>query len=90
MISQFNFSLVLPDILANKTLGENALPGQLSFQSYVSKPFASAPCLGDLVLLFLFISFAYDLLFVYFITRDFSPDFALSFRSVQSQMDVSK
>ena len=68
MISKFNFNLVLPDIVANKTLGESDLPGKLFFQSYVSKPFASTSCLGDLVLLFF--SFAYDLLFVYIITRN--------------------
>ena len=68
VIIQFNFNLVLPDIVANKTLGESDLPGKLFFQSYVSKPFASTSCLGDLVLLFF--SFAYDLFFVYVITRD--------------------
>ena len=68
VISQFIFNLVLPDIVANKTLGESDLPGKLFFQSYVSKPFASTSCLGDLVLLFF--SFAYDLFFVYIITRD--------------------
>ena len=51
-IGQFNFSLALPDIVANKTLGESALPGKFFFQSNVSKPFASTPCLGDLVFLF--------------------------------------
>ena len=53
-ISQFNFSLALPDIVANKTLGESALPGKFFYQSYVSKPFASTPCLGDLTLFFFF------------------------------------
>ena len=68
-ISQFNFNLVLLDIAAlNKTLGETALLGKFFVQSYVSKPFASTPCLGDLV--FLFFNFAYDLLFVYVITQD--------------------
>ena len=68
-ISQFNFSLVLLDIVVlNKKLGESALPGKFFLQSYVSKPFASTPCLGDLM--FLFFNFAYDLLFVYVITRD--------------------
>ena len=68
LISQFNFSLALPAIVANKTLGESVLPGNSFFQSYVSKPFASTPCLGDLVALFF--NFAYDLLFVFVITRD--------------------
>ena len=68
LISQFNFNLALPDIVANKTLRENALPDKFFFQSYASKPFASTPCLGDLV--FCFFNFAYDLLFVYVITRD--------------------
>ena len=68
MISQFNFNLVLPDIVPNETLRESDLPGKIFFQSYVSKPFASTSCLGDLVLLFF--SFAYDLFFVYIITRD--------------------
>ena len=68
MISKFNFNLVLPDIVANKTLRESDLPGKLFFQSYVSKQFASTSCLGDVVLLFF--SFAYDLFFVYIITRD--------------------
>ena len=72
-ISQFNFSLVLLDIVAlNKTLGESALPGKFFLQSYVSKPFASTPCLGDLV--FFFFNFSYDLIFVYVITRD-KPSF---------------
>ena len=91
-ISQFNFSLVLLDIVVlNKKLGESALPGKFFLQSYVSKPFASTPCLGDLM--FLFFNFAYDLLFVYVITRDkqsFPPDLALSFRSVLWLMNVSK
>ena len=56
MINQFNFNLVLPEIVANKTLGESTLPGNFFFQSYVSKPFALTPCLGDLV--FLFFNFA--------------------------------
>ena len=51
-ITQFNFSLDLPDIIANKTLGESALSGKFFFQSYVSKLFASTPCLGDLAFLF--------------------------------------
>ena len=68
LISQFNFNLVLPDIITNKTLEESALPGKFFFQSYVSKLFASNSCLGDLV--FLFFNFAYDLFFVYVITRD--------------------
>ena len=68
LISQFNFNLVLPDIITNKTLEESALPGKFFFQSYVSKLFASTSCLGDLV--FLFFNFAYDLFFVYVITRD--------------------
>ena len=53
-ISQFNFNLALPDIVANKTLGESALPGKFFSQSNVSKPFASTLCLGDLVFLFFF------------------------------------
>ena len=68
LISQFNFNLVLPDIITNKTLEESALPGKFFFQSYVSKLFASTSCLGDLV--FLFFNFAYDFFFVYVITRD--------------------
>ena len=64
LINQFNFNLALPDIVANKTLGESTLPGNFFFQSYVSKPFALTPCLGDLVFLF------FNLLFVYVITRD--------------------
>ena len=68
LINQFNFNLALPDIVANKTLGESALPGKFFFQSYVSKPFASTLCLGNLV--FLFFNLAYDLIFVYVITRD--------------------
>ena len=52
LISQFNFNLALPDIVANKTLRESALPGKFFFQSYASKPFASTPCLGDLVFCF--------------------------------------
>ena len=68
LISQFNFNLVLPDIITNKTLEESALPGKFFFQSYVSKLFASTSCIGDLV--FLFFSFAYDLFFVSAITRD--------------------
>ena len=66
LISQFNFNLALPDIVADKTLRENALPGKLFFQSYASKRFASTPCLGGI----LFFNFAYDLLFVYVITWD--------------------
>ena len=54
LISQFNFNLALPEIVANKTLGKSALPGKFFYQSYVSKPFASTPCLGDLALLFFF------------------------------------
>ena len=68
-ISQFNFNLALPDIIANKTLGESTLPGRFFFQPYVSKPFASTPCLGDLVFLF-FNCFFFRLFFVYVITRD--------------------
>ena len=57
-ISQFNFSLVLLDIVAlNKKLGESALPDKLFLQSYVSKPFASTPCLGDPVFLFFILFF---------------------------------
>ena len=52
LISQFNFNLALPEIVANKTLGKSALPGKFFYQSYVSKPFASTPCLGDLAFLF--------------------------------------
>ena len=66
-ISQFNFSLFLPDILANKALGERARPcsffSNLIYLSHLSRPFAY-----DLV--FLFFSFAYDLFFVYVITQD--------------------
>ena len=62
LISQFNFNLVLPDIITNKTLEESALPGKFFFQSYVSKLFASTSCLGDLVFCFsilLMISFSF-------------------------------
>ena len=52
LISQFKFNLALPDIVANKTLRESALPGKYFFQSYACKPFASTPCLGDLVFCF--------------------------------------
>ena len=52
LISPFNSNLALPDIVANKTLRESALPGNFFFQSYASKPFASTPCLGDLVFCF--------------------------------------
>ena len=52
LISQFIFSLALPVIVANKTLRESALPSKFFFQSYASKPFASTPCLGDLVFCF--------------------------------------
>ena len=68
LISQFNFNLVLPDIIANKTPGESALPGKFVFQSYVSKPFASTPCLGDLV--FCFSILLMVCFFVYVITWD--------------------
>ena len=57
LINQFNFNLVLPEIVANKTLGESTLPGKSFFQSYVSKPFALTSCLGD-HLVFLFFNFA--------------------------------
>ena len=57
LINQFNFNLVLPEIVANKTLGESTLPGKFFFQSYVSKPFALTSCLGD-HLVFLFFNFA--------------------------------
>ena len=52
LISQFNFNLALPDIVANKTLTESVLPGKFFFQSYASKPFSSTPCFGDLVFCF--------------------------------------
>ena len=68
LISQFNFNLVLPDIIANKTPGESALPGKFVFQSYVSKPFASTLCLGDLVFCFSILLMIY--FFVYVITWD--------------------
>ena len=32
LISQFNFNLALPDIVANKTFRESALPGKFFFQ----------------------------------------------------------
>ena len=52
-ISQFNFNLVLLDVVVlNKKLGESALPGKFFLQSYASKPFASTPCLCDLMFLF--------------------------------------
>ena len=57
-ISHFNFKLALPEIVANKTLGKSVLPGKCFYQSYVSKPFASTPCLGDLALLFFFFFFS--------------------------------
>ena len=90
LISQFNFNLVLPDIIANKTHGESAPPGKFVFQSHVSKPFASTPCLVDLV--FLFFDFAYDLFFVYVITRtsNLFPRSRSEFRSVLWKIDASK
>ena len=43
-ISQFNFSLVLPDIIANKALGESALPGNffsiLMHPTHLPRPLA--------------------------------------------------
>ena len=51
-IGQFNFSLALPDIVANKTIEESTLSGNFFYQSYVSQPFTSVPCLGDPALLF--------------------------------------
>ena len=91
VISQFNFNLVLPDIVANKTLGESDLPGKLFFQSYVSKPFFLDPLpwwSGAIVFQFC-LWFAFRL---YHHTGQLisSPDLALSFRSVLWQMDVSK
>ena len=66
-IGQFNLSLVLPDILANKALRESASPcsffSNRMYLSHLSRPFAN-----DLV--FLFFNFAYDLFFIYVITRD--------------------
>ena len=52
LISQFNFNLALLVIVANKTLRESALLSKFFFQSYASKPFASTPCLRDLVFCF--------------------------------------
>ena len=44
--SQFNFDLALPDIITNKTSGENAMSDKYCFQSYASKHFALIPCVG--------------------------------------------
>ena len=89
-ISQFNFSLALPDIVANKTLGESALPGNFFYQSYVSKPFASTPCLGHLALLF-FICFSIVFRLCHHTGKVISSrDLPLSFTSVQWLMNVSK
>ena len=66
-ISQFIFSLVLPDILANKALGESARPcsffSNLMYLSHLSQPFTY-----DLAIFFF--NFAYDLFFVCVITQD--------------------
>ena len=89
-IGQFNFSLALPDIVANKTLGESALPGKFFYQSYVSKPFASTPCLGDLALLFFFFFSIVFRLCHHTGKVISSRDLPLSFTSVQWLMNVSK
>ena len=89
-IGQFNFNLALPGIVANKTLGESALPGKFFYQSYVSKPFASTPCLGDLALLF-FIFFSIVFRLCHHTGKVISSrDLPLSFTSVQWLMNVSK
>ena len=90
-ISHFNFKLALPEIVANKTLGKSVLPGKCFYQSYVSKPFASTPCLGDLALLFFFFFFSV----VFRLCRHTrkvisSRDLPLSFTSVLWLMNVSK
>ena len=41
--SLFNFNLALPDIITNKTSGENAMSDKYCFQSYASKHFALIP-----------------------------------------------
>ena len=90
LISQFNFSLALPDIVANKTLRESALSGKFFFQSYASKPFASTPCLGDLVFCF---SILLMICFSFMSSRGqviSFPDLALNFRSVLWRMNVCK
>ena len=89
-IGQFNFNLALPDIVANKTLGESALPGKFFYQSYVSKPFASTPCLGDLALLFFFFFSIVFRLCHHTGKVISSRDLPLSFTSVQWLMNVSK
>ena len=90
LISQFNFNLALPEIVANKTLGKSALPGKFFYQSYVSKPFASTPCLGDLALLF-FIFFSIVFRLCHHTGKVISSrDLPLSFTSVQWLMNVSK
>ena len=82
-ISQFNFSLALPDIIANKTLGESALSGKCFFQSYVSKLFASTPCLGDLAFLFFFSFFVIVFRLCHHTGKVISSrDLTLSFTSV--------
>ena len=43
--SRFNSNLALPDIIANKTSVESALPDKHCLQSYVSKPFARSQIL---------------------------------------------
>ena len=87
LISQFNFNLVLPDIITNKTLEESALPGTVFsyYPSHLLRPLA-------LVNVFVF-QFCW-----WFVFRSshytgkviYSPDLALSFRYVLWRMGVSK
>ena len=90
LISQFNFNLALPEIVANKTLGKSALPGKFFYQSYVSKPFASTPCLGDLALLFFFFFSIVFRLCHHTGKVISSRDLPLSFTSFLWLMNVSK
>ena len=66
-LSQFNFSLALPDIVVNKTLGESALPGKFfsnqMYPSHLSLPLA-------LVIQRFCFSFFFQLFFIYVITRE--------------------
>ena len=67
---QFNLKLALPDIITNKTSGENAMSDKYCFQSYASKRSALTLALVCLNLVCLFFVFVYDLVFVYVITQE--------------------
>ena len=60
-ICQFNFSLVLPDILANKGLGESARPSNffsnLMYLSHLSRPMPMIKCFCFSILLKICFSF---------------------------------